>query len=124
MKELFDAVYDRWIATMGDIALYNTEADPDPVYPYATFSLVSATSEDGDFVENWENCLLQFTLFDDDPKCTNINVAYKALKNAFHKFDLVVADAEVISLRKIAANLFRVEKVWWYNVSFRIVIQE
>lgn len=124
MKNLFDSIYARWVATMGAIPLYNTEANPDTAYPYGTFSLVSAVSDLEDFTETWENCLIQFNLFDDDPKCTDINAAYALLKTAFHKFDLLVADADVISLTKEIANLLRVEKIWQYNCLFRITIQE
>lgn len=129
MKALFDAIYDKYVidGEYGLTALYNTEADDEAVYPYATFSLISATSELADFTEDWENCLIQFNLFDDgsgcDSKSTDINAAYKLLKTAFHKFDLVIVGYDTISLIKEVANLIRVEKVWQYNVSFRIVIQ-
>lgn len=126
MNALFDAIHAKYVADgkYGLTALYNTEVDGQIVYPYAVFSLITATSELADFTENWENCLIQFNLFDDDPLSTDISTAYKALKEAFHKFDLVVADADVISLVKEVANLIRVEKIWQYNVSFSIMLQE
>lgn len=126
MKALFDAIYDKYVADgkYGLTALYNTEADDEAAYPYATFSLVAATTELVDFTEDWENCLIQFNLFDNDSKSTDINAACLALTNAFHKFDLVVAGYDTISLVKEVANLIRVEKIWQYNVSFRIIIQE
>ncbi len=127
MNELFDAIYNKFIADgkYGLANLYNTEADDKAAYPYATFSLVNATSELADFTTTWEDCLIQFNLFDDDPACTDISTAYEALKDAFHKFDLVIVGSETISLVKEVANLIRVErtKVWQYNVSFRILIQ-
>ena len=126
MKVLFDAIYDKFIADgkYGLSALYNTEAGDKAVYPYGTFSLVgNRTDMTGDFGDDDEDCLIQFNLFDDDPKCTDINAAYKLLKAAFDKFDLVVAEHETVSLVKEVANLIRVEKVWQYNISFRILIQ-
>lgn len=126
MKALFDAIYDKFIVDgkYGLTALYNTEADDEAVYPYGTFSLVgNRTDMTGDFSVDDEDCLVQFNLFDDDPKSTDINAAYKLLKAAFDKFDLVVAGYETISLVKEVANLIRVEKRWQYNISFRIQIQ-
>lgn len=129
MNALFDAIYAKFIADgkYGLAQLHNTEAvfsETNPlVYPYAVFSLIAATSELADFTEDWENCLIQFNLFDDDPSSSDISTAYKALKDAFHKFDLVVVGSETISLIKEVANLIRVEKRWQYNVSFRIIIQ-
>ena len=125
MKELFDAIYSKFLADgkYGLTALYNTEADSNAVYPYGTFSLVSATGELADFDIDWENCLIQFNLFDDAPKCTAVNAASKAIKTAFHKFDLGVVGSETISLTKEVSNLIRVDKRWQYNVSFRILIQ-
>ncbi len=127
MKVLFDAIYTKFNddGSYGLTALYNTEADDAAVFPYAVFSIVSnQTDMSGNFDEDDENVLIQFNLFSDDPKSTVINAAYLALKNAFHKFDLVVADHNTVSLVKEVANLIRVEGVWQYNVSFRILIKE
>ncbi len=125
MKALFDAIYDKFIADgkYGLTALYNTEADSEAVFPYGVFSLVGATGELADFTTDQENTLIQFNLFDDDPKSTAVNAAAKAIKTAFHKFDLIIAGSETISLLKEVANLIRVEGVWQYNISFRILIQ-
>lgn len=126
MNALFDAIYNKFVADgkYGLTALHNTEASAKAVFPYAVFSLVSATTTSADFTDDWENCLIQFNLFDDDPLSTDINTAYKALKDAFHKFDLVVVSAEVVSLEKGVATLTRIEKVWQYNINFRIKVQE
>lgn len=125
MNELFDAIHAKFIidGRYGLAELYNTEAEDDVVYPYGVFSLISATTEHADFTVDWENCLIQFNLFDDDPSSSDISDAYKALKDAFHKFDLNIAGSETISLVKEVANLIRVKKRWQYNVSFRIIIQ-
>ena len=126
MKVLFDAIYDKFVTDgkYGLTALYNTEADDEAVYPYGVFSLVNnRTDMDGDFEVDDEDCLIQFNLFSADDTSTVINAAYTLLKNAFHKFDLVVADHNTISLIKVNANLLRVEKVWRYNVTFRLQIQ-
>ncbi len=126
MKVLFDAIYDKFIADgkYGLTDIYNVEADDEAVYPYGTYSLVAnRTDMTGNFGDDDEDCLIQFNLFDDSPKCTVINAAYKLLKAAFDKFDLVVAEHETVSMVKEVANLIHVEGVWQYNISFRILIQ-
>lgn len=129
MNALFDAIRAKFVADgkYGLAELHNTEAvfsETNPlVYPYGVFSLISAASELADFTTDWENCLIQFNLFDDDPSSSDINAAYKALKTAFHKFDLDIDGCETISLVKEVANLIRVEDRWQYNVSFRIIVQ-
>jgi len=125
MKTLFEAIYNKFVADgkYGLTALYNTEAEGEAAYPYGIFSLVNAATELADFTEDWENCLIQFNLFDDDPKATDISAVCKLLKDAFHKFDLDIDGYETISLVKEVANLIRVGERWLYNISFRIIIQ-
>ena len=128
MKELFDGVYARWVATMGDIPLYNTkntENEDDVVYPYATFSLVSNVEDmSGHFEEDDEIILIQFNVFSEESTCTDINLVYKALKAAFHKHDLVVDGYNTISMIKGPSNLFRIEKIWQYNISFQLKLNK
>ncbi|KKM83303.1 hypothetical protein LCGC14_1310730 [marine sediment metagenome] len=124
-EPLFTAIYNRYLATtLADkiTALYNTEADEEAVYPYGTFSLVSDVP-DWTFDENFENCIIQFKLFSKADTCSEIIAAVVALKAAFDFFDLVVAGYSTISLTRMTGNLVRVEKVWQYNVSYRIEIQ-
>lgn len=125
MNALFTAIRAKFIADgkYGLAELYNTEAEQEAVYPYGVFSLISVASELADFTTDWENCLIQFNLFDDGDTTTVIGNAYVALKDAFHKHDLSIVGSETISLTKEVANLIRVEKVWQYNISFRIIIQ-
>jgi len=124
-EPLFNAIYNRYLATTLDdkiTALYNTEADEDAVSPYGTFSLASDVPE-WTFDENFENCIIQFNLISKDDTCDEILEAAEALKAAFDFFDLVVASHITISLTRMVSNLTRIEKVWQYNVSYRILIQ-
>ena len=125
MKELFVAVYSRWIATMGDIPLYNTEAVDDTVFPYGVVQIISNIEDmTGNFDDDDEEILLQFNLFSKEAKSTEINAIYKLLKNAFHKHDLVVDGYDTVSLVKEMSNLIRVEKVWQYNITFRLELSK
>ena len=122
MNALFDAIYLRWASEMGSRVLYNTEAPGEAPFPYSVMSLVSDVGE-WTFGETFENCLIQFNLFSDESLCTEVGLIFEALKEAFDYFDLVVVGYDTVSLIRQVANLLKIEGVWQYNISYRIVIQ-
>ena len=124
-EPLFNAIYNRYLATTLDdkiTALYNTEADDEAISPYGTFSLASNVPE-WTFDDNFENCIIQFTLVSKDDTCDEILEAVEALKAAFDFYSLEIDGYTTVSLVRIVANLIRIEGVWQYNVSYRIVMQ-
>ncbi len=125
MKVVFNAVFNKWTADgkYGLTEMYNTVADDEAVFPYATVSLINDLP-DWTFTEDSEDCLIQFSIFDDDPLSSDILDAAKALTDAFDKFDLEVVGYSTVSLTREPANLTQVEKVWQYIVTYRIIIQK
>ena len=124
-EPLFNAIYNRYLATPLDdkiTALYNTEADEEAVSPYGTFSLASNVPE-WTFDDNFESCIVQFTLISKDDTCDEILDAAVALKAAFDFFSLEIVGYTTVSLIRMVANLIRIEGVWQYNVSYRILMQ-
>ena len=122
---LFDAIYNRFAATAlaAKITdLYNTMADDEAVMPYGTMSLISDVP-DWTFTENFEECLIQFSLFSATSTCEEILEAIAALKSAYDFFDLVVVGFSTVSLERGLGNLTKVEKKWQYIVTYRIEIQ-
>lgn len=124
MNVLFDAVYTRWTAEMAGRILYNTEADDEASFPYATMTLVGNAPDGGGFLEDWEDTLIQFNLFSETPACTEVGETFEALKTAFDKHDLAITGFETVSLKRANANLVRVDKKWQYIVLYRLVIQK
>lgn len=126
MQVLFEAIYDYYLTTtLADIltGLYNTEAPQDAVFPYGVFSLVSDVPE-GTFTEDFENCLIQFNLFSNAALATEVCNAFESLKTAFDSYDLIVAGYRTVSLTREVANMIKVEKIWQYNVTYRLLIQK
>ena len=107
---------------MAGRVLHNTEAPGEAVFPYGVMALVSNVP-DWTFGENFEDCLIQFNLFSENSLCTEIGLTYEALKTAFDFFDLVITGYETVSMVREVANLLKIEGVWQYNVSYRIVVQ-
>lgn len=125
MKELFLAIYNRAIdeGKFGLTALYNTEAPAAAVFPYGVFGLVSNVP-DWTFAENFEDCLLQFSLYSDKMLATEVLEAAALLEDAFDFHDLAIGVSyTTISLVQETSNLLKVEGVWLYNVSYRLLVE-
>jgi len=123
---LFSAIYARYLTTpLADkiTALYNTEAGEDADYPYGVFSLPSNVP-DGTFTEDYEDYLVQFVLYSKKTLSTEVLEAFGALKAAYDKHDLVISNAVTISLERESAILIRVEEIWRYAITYRLLIQK
>jgi len=125
MKTLFQAVYSEYAGSALASSLtdlYNTQAPSEAVFPYGVFTLVSNV-HDFTFTERFENCLLQFSLFDDSSSPSNVCDYFELLKAVFDFLDLEVSGYTTVSLVREAANLITVEDVWQYTVTYRIYLQ-
>jgi len=132
MNDLFAAIithYDADPLAVSLTGMYNTEAPQEAVFPYGVFSLVSNVP-DWTFSENFENCLLQFNIFSDKISPVEICALYDLLKGdigvgtGFDFLDLPITDYEAISLVRENAILLRVENIWQYTVTYRILLRE
>lgn len=126
MTDLFVAImtrYDAVALSSSLTGLWNTEAPQDAVFPYGVFQLISNVPE-WQFEEDFENILLQFNLFSKTSSPVQICALYTLLKTAFDFFDLTIANYETVSLIRENAILTRIENVWQYNVTYRIVMQK
>lgn len=124
MIDLFYAIYIKYQGSPLASELtgfYNTQADKNAVYPYGVFQLISAVP-DWTFTEEMENCLVQINLFSDTVDAEEICSLYKTLKTAFDFSDLDIVNYEMISIVRENSILTRVEKVWQYNVTYRILL--
>lgn len=101
--------------------LYNTLAPQEAVFPYGVFSLISDVA-DWTFSENFENCLLQFNLFSGKSDPVEICALFELLKTAFDFLELDIANHETISMIRENAILTRLEDVWQYNVTYRVIL--
>jgi len=126
MTDLFVAIMIRYSAVALSsllTGLWNTEAPQDAVFPYGVFQLISDVP-DWTFTEDFEDCLLQFNLFSNTSDPVEICALFELLKAAFDFFDLDIPNHEIVSLVRENSILTRVEKIWQYNVTYRIVFQK
>ena len=126
MTDLFTAIMIQYIATSISnslTGLYNTEAPQDAEFPYCVFQLISDVP-DWTFTEDFENVLLQFNLFSDESSPAQICILFELLKTAFDFVDLPIDNYKTISLVRENSILTRLEDVWQYNSTYRIVMQK
>lgn len=125
MKVLFDAIYARFTAEgkLGLTELYTVEAPDTVVWLYGTVSTNIVPGE-GEFGVDWEDCLIMFTLFSNTVSHVEVCAVFTALKAAFDNHDLAVVGYDPISLIRKPANLLRVEKVWQYAITYRLLIEK
>jgi len=126
VTDLFAAIMVRYnaAAISGSLTgLYNTQAPQDAVFPYGVFQLISDVA-DWTFSENIENCLLQFNLFSNESSPTEICTLFGLLKDAFDFHELAIDNYETIYMVRENSILTRIEDVWQYNVTYRILLGE
>jgi len=126
VTDLFTAIMVRYnaAALSGSLTgLYNTQAPQDAVSPYCVFQLISDDA-DWTFSENVENCLLQFNLFSDESSPAEICTLFDLLKDAFDFHELTIDNYETIYMVRENSNLTRIEDVWQYNTTYRILLGE
>jgi len=128
MNTLFTAIYTAYLASGlpvgGLTGLYNTEAPAGAVFPYGVFSLISKVP-DGTFTEDFENCLIQFSLFSDN-KTSPVEVCalYELLKTTFDEVDLDYVGYKSVSLVRVIDMLTREDNVWFYMVQYRFLLEK
>ena len=129
MRKLFEGIYTKYTEDTALAAavtgLYNTEAPSNAVFPYIVFALISNTI-DIDSSQNWEDYIIQFNIFDDDPSSGDISDIYELLKGdtaggtGFDYFDLLIDDYTTVVLQRESATLLYIDKVWQYNVTYSL----
>lgn len=126
MTDLFIAIMTRYadeevLLSNSLTNLHNTLAPQDAVFPYSVFSLISDVP-DWTFGENLENILLQFNLFSSNSSPVQICALFELLKTAFDFLELSIDNYETIYMVRENAILTRIEKIWQYNVTYRILL--
>jgi len=132
MLELFEAIFSHYQSDPLSRHLkgfYHTEAPQEAEFPYGVFSLVSNV-QDFTYTEDFENCLVQFNLYSDDSSPRQACELYELLKGdpvegtGFDFLELSIEEYRTVSLMRENAILTRVEGVWQYNVTYRMVLQK
>ena len=137
MNALFTAIYTRYNdATAESVALRAVLTNGLHFYtppqgtefPYGIFFLVSNVPKDN-FVEEFENSLIQFTLFSsretaDDP-ADEICDLYGKLDDVYNKCSLPIDGYTLVSMLRESSSLLPLEDgVYQYNIDYYVLIEK
>ncbi len=126
MKALFKGIYDLFGGTIYNNVsgkLYLSVAPQNSTFPYIVYYLVS-NDYDFQFSEDYEDCLIQFNIFDDKASASNINTYFENLKTLYDWALPVVVGYTVIKMQREFAQLVRDDDVWQYTVQYRILLEK
>lgn len=128
MKQLFTAIYNKYkgkdeLTRLLTGGLHNLEnLDPNPVFPFGVFQLISATADHFASNKNYlENCLVQFNIFSKELKslCDVLN----EMKSVFDFCTLVIDDYTSLSFVREMVLSLKVEDVWQYTITYRVMLE-
>ena len=130
MKALFTGIYNLF--TTGPPAIYTnvggrfylTEAPQNTTFPYIVY-YVESNDYDYQFVEDFEDFLIQFNIFDDDvSSASNISTYFENLKTLFDWSLPTVSGYSIVRFVREFATLARDDEVWQYTIQYRILLQK
>ncbi len=132
MLNLTTAIYGRLAgsALSAHISnrLYKGQAPAGAEYPYAVFMVVTDTP-DHTFSEDFENVIVQFSLFSITSGTTEIENCYTDLKTLYDEKPFTVTGSTLVWMRR-GTTVFQVEdhttptgtqRVWAYHCDFEIL---
>ena len=129
MKAFFTGIYNLF--TTGSPAIYTnvggrfylTEAPQNTAFPYIVYYLAN-NDYDYQFVEDFEDFLIQFNIFDDKASASNISTYFENLKTLFDWSAPTVTGYKVSSFVREFAQLAKDDEVWQYTVQYRVLLQK
>lgn len=130
MKALFTGIYNLF--TTGPPSIYTnvggrfylTEAPQETVFPYIVYYLES-NEYDYEFVEDFEDHIIQFNIFDDSiGSASNITTYYENLKSLFDWSLPTVTGYRVVRFTRLFSTMVRDEDIWQYTIQYRVVLQK
>jgi hypothetical protein len=131
-KYIFKAIMDKYTASAalktaltGGMYLYKypqQHNEPD-IYPYCVFFPVSDVKE-YTFREQADNCLIQFSIYDNADSIATVQDAGETLKSVFDFASLTVTGYNHISMMQEYSELYKDDDFWHYVITYRLEIQK
>jgi len=124
MDALFDAIQAKYTAnsTLSSAlsgGLHRIEAKQDASYPFAVYSMPSDVTE-YTFDTEWENMLIQFSIYHDGRSDATVQDCYTKLKTVYDLCTLSISGYTQVVMAREWQNLIREEDVWQYSVRYRV----
>ena len=133
MKNLTNAIFEKISGSLlnTDIGgrLYKGQAPAGAVYPYAVFLLISDVP-DLTFSENYEDVLIQFSLFSSLPSSLEVENMFTHVKALYDECDLTITGETLVWMKRQNATLMLEEyttpngtRGWHYAVDYSVYVK-
>lgn len=131
MKALSTAIFSKLsgsaLSAHIGTRLYKGRAPEGAEYPYIVYMIVT-NAPDRTFVENYEDTLIQFSIFSSASGSTEIEDIYIDLKTLFDEVAMTITGDTLIWMRRVNATQYIEDhttpkglvKVWAYHVDFMV----
>ena len=131
MKALSAAIYGKLsgsaLAARIGTRLYKGRAPEGATYPYVVY-LIVANSPEKTFSEDFENTLIQFSIFSDASGSTEVEDIYTDLKTLFDECSLTITGSTLVWMKRENTMLMVEDhtttagtiQVWHYAVEYSI----
>ena len=132
MKELSQAIFGKLTSSTALYAhianrLFKGRAPEGAEYPYIVYLIVS-NAPDKSFVSNYEDTLIQFSLFSSASGSTEVEDMYEDLIALYDECSMTITSQTMIWMRRENASLMIEDhttkagtvQVWHYAVDYRI----
>ena len=131
MKVLFDGIYTLFAPAGAKPTFYTnlsgkmyfTEAPQHTSYPYAVYNMI-ANDYDWMFVEDMEEFLIQFSIYDDNTSATNSTTYFENLKSLYDWAEPTVTGYQLVWMIREFAEVLHIDDVWQYIVQYRILCKK
>jgi len=128
MKVLFDAIkakfnIDNPLKTDLSGRLYFMQAPQTAVFPYCVYSPISDMYE-YNFTADFENIVVQFSIFSTDENAVNIESYFGHLKDLYDWGVLSVTGYTHVYMRREQSRLLKDDRAWHRQVDYRIFLEK
>lgn len=108
--------------------MFKGQAPDGAVYPYIVYFVVTNTP-DHTFSEDFENTIIQFSLFSSESGTTEIENMYADLKTLYDEKTFSITGSTLVWMRRSNANFIvedhvttaGTQRVWAYHVEFEVL---
>ena len=139
MKNLATAITTKFTAAPGGVhnsfytdiggRFYRGRAPARTQYPYAVYLLPISDVPEKTFTEDYENVLIQFSLFSDSSSSSEVEDMFTYLKALYDECSLTITGSTLVWMKRGNATLADEEhttpsgttKVWAYHIEYEIL---
>ncbi len=128
MNDLFKGIYSEFANSTGlsvvlTGGLHNTQAPQNTTRPYAIMYLISDVPF-WTFDATFENCLIQFTIYDENTSVEDIGILFEKFKTLYDDKILTFDDYDCFQMRREFSELTRSSDIWQCIIQYRVGMQK